>query len=801
MPTPVEGRSHFGKVLRDLRVAAGFSQEELADRASISKNGISALERGESRAPQRETLSLLMEALQLNPEQRLALEQAAIRPSQPRNRQIAEKRANNLPRVLTSFVGREEEIAEIGALVKDRQLATLVGTGGVGKTRLAVHVASELLGGFDDGAWFIELAPLSSGEYIPSTVAHALEITIACDGSALEALVSCLKHKRSLLVFDNCEHLVRETAAVIAAILRSCPNIRILATSRQRLGLAGETAYQVPSLAISSAVALFTDRARAVDRRFSVTDETAKTIEEICLRLDTIPLAIELAASRANILSPQQLHERLCGRFRILTGGARDVPSRQQTLRALIDWSYDLLDEPERMLFRRLGIFANGFTIEGAAVVVSLGELDAFDVLASLIDKSLVLVDCSGDANRYRLLESTRLYAREKLTEAGEWDDCERRRLRHIQALFFQIGERYERSAKISEISSALATEIEDVRGALDWAVENDPLLGAKLLADIRPFWRALGLHGEGITRIQTMLAALKGDHHCQRARLYATISFLAGEVVERTLQTAAAAQAMEHARLCNDSSVLVEALLRFARGAANARRFEEAEAALREAGSVGGLSAAMRVQLLGVKVVVSMLAGDLAAASDMYECLHKEYRSLGNVTEDRGIILNLAEIEHARGRTQQAIGLIREALDDLRTIGDRMMLATALANCAGYLNAVDDASAASAMARDAIRELAPAAPHATDVAVAIEHLALASALSGDLIRAATLEGYADAALRRLDFKREFTEAMTHERLLKLLNGHLASDDLAQRLAAGQNLAPEEVIAFALELH
>jgi predicted ATPase/transcriptional regulator with XRE-family HTH domain len=798
----LEERPPFGQLLRKFRLTAGLSQEVLAERAALSTNGISALERGASLAPQRETLALLVKALRLSAEQQLALEQAAIRPSRPRDRHpVAAQPAlnNNLPRTPSSFVGRESEIAAITALLENHQLVTVVGFGGVGKTRTCLQVAGRALAAFADGVWFVELAPLARGGYVASAVAHAVGVPVPTDGDRHEKLARTLQNKSALLLLDNCEHVIDCAAALVAAILRGCPNVKVLASSRQRLGIAAESIYRLPPLAVESATALFVDRARAIDQNFAATGENAMVIAQICRELDCSPLAIELAASRLGTLTPHQLHERLSERFRILTAGNRDALPRQQTLRALIDWSHDLLNEPERELFRVLGIFVNGFTIAGAVAVAGLGELDTLDLLGSLVDKSFVVAEPAGDARRYRLLESTRLYAREKLQNAGDWDECARRHLRYLRTVFFETGERYERTARINELSSVLATELEDVRAALDWAVVNDPLAGAELLAEIRPFWRSLGLHGEGAARIRTMLAALSEEQPCLRARLWSTLSFLAGEMVDATRQAEAAEQALAQARVCGDPAVLVEALMRSARSAANAAKFDQAAAALEEADSLGPTSEALRVQLLSVRAVVSMMAGDLAAASAGYERLRAEHRLLGNCSEDRANLVNVAEMEHARGETRRAIALLREILPDFKASRDRTILATALANCAGYLDAIDDPSGAAEMARDAIRELAIRTPQATDVAVSIEHLALASALSGDLPRAAILKGYADAELRELEFKREFTEMTTHERVARLLEERLQSGELAELIAKGARLIPEDAIAFALE--
>jgi predicted ATPase/class 3 adenylate cyclase len=398
---------------------------------------------------------------------------------------------NNLPIALTSFVGRETEIAEITALLEGHRLVTLTGAGGIGKTRTSLQVAANLLDRWADGMWFIELAPFSSGNYIPSTVAQIFGLSLPIDGDPVENLARAVKDKHALLVFDNCEHLVAPAARVVATLLRSCPKLSVLASSRQALGIAGEATYRLPTLAAPTASALFAERAQAADQRFALSDDNAPIVADICRRLDGIPLALELAAARVKLLSPRQLRDRLDERFRLLTGGSRDVLPRQQTLRALIDWSHDLLDERERALFRRLAIFVNGFTLDGAVAVGSgagdadLDEFEVFDVLASLVDKSLVLAEPASETLRYRLLESTRVYAAEKLTAAGERELCAGRHLRYLRDLFAAAQERFAQSGRRAELNAASAAELEDVRAALDRAAGGPDLpLGAALLAD-----------------------------------------------------------------------------------------------------------------------------------------------------------------------------------------------------------------------------------------------------------------------------------------------------------------------------
>jgi len=644
-------------------------------------------------------------------------------------------------------------------------------------------------------------------------------VTLGTGADPVKSLTRALSAKRALLIFDNCEHLIDAAAGLIATLLADCSKINVLASSRQALGIGGEVSYRMPSLGVPSepaashfsaldsaqyaATALFAERARAADRRFALTDENAPIVADICRRLDGIPLAIELAATRVKILSPRQLRERLDERFRVLTGGGRDVMPRQQTLRALIDWSYDLLDERERMLFRRLGIFVNGFTLEGVVAVgggEDLDELDAFDLLASLVDKSLVLAEPAGEATRYRLLESTRVYAREKLQAAGEFAAQAARHLRYFRDNFAQAGERYEKSARWDELDDAFSTELADARAALDWAVAgDDALLGSELFAELRHGWQAYGLHREGIARAEGFLSALGDAEPRLVARIWLVVEYLEGNAGPRHRGSAAAAQAVARARACGDRAILAQALIPYAIGFLRSGESDAAESALAEAEAIPEASAATRLQLLGARARHSGLLGDLATQARAYERLRNEHRLLGNLVPELAYTLNLAETEHARGETRRAIEILSEALPLFRTSGDRIYRVSSLANLAGYLAALDDIAGTRAFAREVIAELALGEPESAPVAQAIEHLALAVALEGDLGRAVLLEGYADATFRTLSFKRETTEIKTFDRLTALLAEHVAAADLAPLLCEGAVLTPAAAIALALD--
>lgn len=419
---------------------------------------------------------------------------------------------NNLPLQLTSFIGREREIAEVARLLESTRLLTLTGTGGCGKTRLALRVAEGMLDSFPDGVWFVDLAPLSDPAFVVHTIAAVLGVREEASRPLFATLMDWLSHRELLLVLDNCEHLAEACAQFADAGLHASRETSILTTSRQPLGISGESAYRVPSLEVLNpklqisieqliqyaAVRLFVERATQALSTFRLTHENAPGIAQICFRLDGIPLAIELAAARVKALAVDKIAERLDDRFHLLTGGSRTALPRQQTLRALIDWSYDLLTEPERVLLRRLSVFAGGWTVEAAEVLCAddgtamagsrLVRNDILDLLTRLVDKSLVVLDEQRAETRYRMLDTIRQYASEKLLDA---DEQLRFRERHL-GVFVQMAEH---SQPILETAQRtlwllrLESEHDNLRAALGWAVERDLETARWLAGMLERFW------------------------------------------------------------------------------------------------------------------------------------------------------------------------------------------------------------------------------------------------------------------------------------------------------------------------
>ena len=488
---------------------------------------------------------------------------------------------NNLPAQLTSFIGREKEIREAKEKLSSAKLLTLIGPGGTGKTRLSIQLGAEVLPNFTDGVWFIELAPLADPALILQTIASVLNVRAQMGVPLKDIVNDYLRAKNLLLIFDNCEHLVEASAQLADEFLHNAPNLKIIASSREALGIGGEVVYRVPSLALPNqasasrealagfeSIQLFVDRARAANPKFDLTEKNASSVAQICRRLDGIPLALELAAARVTVFPAEQIAARLDDRFKLLTGGSRTALPRQQTLRALIDWSYDMLSEDERALLRRLSVFAGGWVFEAAESICS--DLDVLSLLTQLVNKSLVTMDDEGDEPRYRLLETVRQYARDKLLEAGE---AEQMRNRHLD-YFVQLTENAEQ--ELLEGSALrwiirLEAESDNLRTAFEWGLETNAIAVLMMAHSLQFFWYRRGYETEGrgwitqaLERIQSY-PAVEGEASRQRltviANAWQAISFLATSQGDFLNATTASRKCEALARQLGDKRLLATVL------------------------------------------------------------------------------------------------------------------------------------------------------------------------------------------------------------------------------------------------
>jgi predicted ATPase len=717
----------------------------------------------------------------------------------PQRRDVVER--SNLPAAATAFIGRERDVADVKELLNHRRLVTLVGSGGVGKTRLALQIGSEL-DDFPDGVWFVDFAPISDPELVSSVTAQALGMNQQEGRRVDEAIPLWLKHKKLLLIFDNCEHVVGTVVPIAAAILRGAPEVRILATSRQALNIAGEEPVRIPSLDESAAVALFVSRATTADRSFVLTDDTEPIVADICRRLDGIPLAIELAAARVKVLSVPHLAERLNERFRILTGGSSDALPRQKTLSALLGWSYDLLSSQEQQLFARLGIFAGGFGLDAATNVCSgggLDEIDILDLLGSLTDKSLVVADTSGERERYRLLESTAAYALEKLGASGERDALARRHAEYFRDQALAADERYG-TGPTFEWLAGVEMELDNDRAALAWALTqgHDAVVGGAIAGALERLWMNAGLAVEGRYWIGLALERVSEAEHPQTAaRLWlAQTTFSDGQRVYD-----AAGRAMQLYASVGDARgaaraqrQLAFALLRIGRHDEAKATIEQAITASRACGDTWAVAACLSVQA----TIVMVSSDDVRAARELYAQALAAYKALGNETGTSVVLSNLAELDFADGQPERALHAATEVLEIQLRGKNLAHIALDYMNIAAYCIALGDVTQACDAAREALR-ISRKMRIEQHIPVVLQHLAVLAAVGGEARRGAQLLGYVDAQIAALGMQRDPTEQRGYDKFIATLRETLSEDEIAALGAEGAAWSEDKAVEEALK--
>jgi predicted ATPase/DNA-binding SARP family transcriptional activator len=616
-------------------------------------------------------------------------------PSIPLKEKRKETLRTNLPVPLTSFIGREKEVEQIIRLLGKNRLVTLTGSGGVGKTRLAIQVSNKLLSKFKDGVWWVELAVLTDESLVVQALAKALGLREIPNKSLKETLTDFLTSKHILLVLDSCEHLIAACAHLADMFLSTCPNLKILVTSREVFGLTGEGVWQVPSLPLPdphhilsinllmeyAGIRLFVERASAVSLKFPLTEQNARFVAQVCQQLDGIPLAIELAAARVKVLSVEQIASRLNDRFRLLTGGSRTALPRHQTLRAAIDWSYDLLSDNEPDLFRRFAVFAGGWTLEEAQAVCSGEGIEAdevLDLLTHLVSKSLVVVQEQEGEVRYQMLETVRQYALEKFLESSE---AERVRNRHL-GFFMDLAEQVEPKLQSAEQSiwlERLEIEHDNLRAALDWSLQGINLeAGLRLAGALWLFWDVRGYYHEGRAWLDRMLAKSHSSALASSASARAKLLYVTGHLRQRQGDLA---RAREHytaslgiyQQLGDERQVatVLRGLGEIAQDEGDllsAKYFYEQSVVLfRGLGDIKGSSFA-----LGHLGIVAILQGDYEQAA----ALCTETLALGRERRDSRTIAialtTLGFVSWGKGNPEQAAPKFAEALALQRSLTDK---------------------------------------------------------------------------------------------------------------------------------
>jgi predicted ATPase/DNA-binding SARP family transcriptional activator/DNA-binding NarL/FixJ family response regulator len=727
-------------------------------------------------------------------------------------------RGHNLPPARTSFIGRERETLEIKRLLSMTRLLTLTGTGGCGKTRLALKVARDLVGAYPEGAWLVDLAPLSEAELVPQAVAQALGVREQPGRPLLETLEDALRSRKMLLVVDNCEHLVETVVGLVDSLLDSCPKLRVLATSRESLNAADEVAWMVPSLTVPysrqeaytpgeleayESVRLFVERARQRDPSFVVTLRNARAVSQVCRRLDGIPLAIELAAGRMGVLSAEQLSLRLDDFLKLLTGG-RTAEPRHRTLRATLEWSHELLSERERVLFRRLSVFAGGWTLEAAEEVCSgegIEQGDVLEVLSELVERSLVVAEAGEEGvPRFRMLEPIRQYGQERLQEdsvAAEW--VRERHAGYYLALAQEAEPELEGADQIPWMDR-LETEHDNLRAALSWALEGgEAELGLRLAGSLRLFWVGRNHYSEGRRWYEE---GLKRGHSAPkpvRANALFGVGFFTVSLGD-----------LELARERLEDSLVLYRQVGERRGAANCARllgwirfelgdWERAEALFEEALPLAQESGNIRDTCNALSTLSYMAAcrGDVKRAQALGEESLATAREAGDTTSVAFASQYLAVTAMLGGDYERAQTLFEATLEMTRITGNRKGHAISLNNLGLVALCRGDHARAAKLSSESLRLSEELLDHQV-ITWSLDALAAACGQQGYVAKAARLSGAAEALREASGFSQPPDDKRVLEPFLEVARSRLDEAAFQAAWEEGRAMTEEQAIGYAL---
>ena len=722
--------------------------------------------------------------------------------------------ANNLPAQLAAFIGRDRELADVRALVGSSRLVTLTGAGGCGKTRLGLHVAAELLDGSGDGVWLVELAAVSGEDAVAPAISQVLGIAAQPGRPVLDNLLNALAPQEVLIVLDNCEHLIGDCAKTAEAIGRRCPQVHLLATSREPLGIGGETIYRVPPLSLPGpggsgrpaagscdAVALFADRARAQGAGLSVDEATAPLVVSICRQLDGLPLAIELAAARLRSLSLRGLHDRLDQRFRLLTGGSRTAPERQQTLQATVEWSYSLLHAAEQVLLGRLSVFAGSFDLDAAEAVCGFGDIEVFDVtglLGSLVDKSLVVAEPAGEALRYRLLETIRQFAAEKLAEAGQ-DQAAAVQAAHC-AHYLSAAEMAAPHLTGPDQGRWLArldADQANLRRAAEHAA-GDPDGTAQVLrfgAALQRYWITRSRDQEAVALLVPVLDRPEAGAHPELSGTALLTATIAARYVDIATALRLGERAVTLARQLNSERLLIESL-----AALSAAYYYAGEP---ERGVPPGQEAVQRARQLGDDVLLGVSLMEYLRCEALIDPtragpLFTEAIACTQRSGDQFFAYftnNLAGVQALRERDIPAArAYLQQAAEAIREIGDQGL---GVSVNMGWVLRQDNDPDGARSSFEAVLQMSRRNGDPYGIAYAILGLACLAADAGDWDQAAVLHGVAQAFLDRTGQPWEELEARYRRESLDQVRVHLGQDQSERHHARGMTLSSDQALTLA----
>ncbi len=716
---------------------------------------------------------------------------------------------HNLPPQLTTFIGRERELRETQEKLESSRLLTLIGPGGTGKTRLALELAATQLDRFQDGVWLVELAPISDPAFIVSTIAGVFQVHEAQGTPLINLLIDYLRSKEVLLVLDNCEHLVEGSAHVADQLLRSCTELKIIASSREALAVDGETVYRVPSLSLPDrasddllryeATKLFIERAMKAEPRFEATPENAAAIIQICQRLDGIPLAIELAAARVKVFTPQQIAERLDDRFKLLTGGSRSALPRQQTLRALIDWSYQSLNEVEQQALRRLAVFSGGWTIEGAEAVV--GEDEALDGLLGLVNKSLVNVAERSGVARYRFLETIRQYAMEKLLESDEAAVTRNRHLDYVMTLVGDVDEGIMGTRRLKWLNE-MEVEQDNLRAALEWASSHELPKAIHLALVLGPFWTSRDYNTEAESWCQTILSRSEAlsDLRGPRARLYAVLAQAAIYMGDHNVARPAADAGLALAEQAADKGALVRlyglaglANMYLGEFAASREALRVGEVLARERGETGELA-----MILVLTTQVIFFSGGDINETRRYAA-EAENLAIHGDSQWSGLMLEFAfaRLSGLMGNIEKARVLFKQAADHAQELGTMRIVYSCHSELAHILRRHGEIDEALALYAEVLPKWTGLG-HRSAAAHELECMAFILGQKDRPEQALTMLGAAEALRETIGSPMSALERAEHDQALAGLRTRVGDATLRELWAAGGAMDLDQAVGFAL---